>query len=137
MLHLQDLNRKTPVFQAPLAKQKIWTRGGVILTVALVNTPGDRISLSINSNVADAEALPVSEQAYQILSGLATADMETQSLISRLDMQEAREPVHLHLGRTSARSRFAVLSAKIESGEDRRGAEVYSWKEVSTTHIFF
>jgi hypothetical protein len=70
-----------------MAEQKIWKiEGSSILTVVFVNTPMDSICRSIECDVADTEALPISQQANEILSDFAAPNMEAESLVRRLDV---------------------------------------------------
>ena len=85
-----------------------------MLTIVLVNARVDCVAVTVKSDIADAETLPISKQAHEILSDLTTPNMEAESLIGRLDMQESRQPVHLYLGRASAWRRIGFRT-KIEA----------------------
>lgn len=106
-LKLEDI-----VFQYPSSKKKT-----VILTVVLVNTSVDDIPVTVEGDIPDPETLPVAEQTYEILSHFATTNVEAKNFASRLDVQEARQPIHLELRRARTRCRLlGSVTFKVESG---------------------
>jgi len=85
-IHLQYFELEPPIHQTPFAEHKIGTEEGSILTIVLVNACVDDVGLAIKCDVADAEALPVAQQADKILANLATANLEAEGLVGGLDV---------------------------------------------------
>jgi hypothetical protein len=67
----------------------------------LIYTSVDDVSLAVEDHIANAKTLPVSKQPNEVLANFTATDLEAEGLGRRLDVQKARQPVHLHFGRTT------------------------------------
>lgn len=63
--------------------------------VGLGHSRRDEVLHAVELDVSDTEPLPIAQQPHQLLASAPTTNLQTQTLGSRLDMQEASEPVAL------------------------------------------
>ena len=86
-IRLEDLYVEAEVLQSPCAEQKNRIRER--LTVGFVHASIDGVVVAVERYIANAETLPIPQQANQVSANLTTRYLVAESLARGLDVQKS------------------------------------------------
>lgn len=93
LVELLKVEVEDVAIESPLAEEDYWG----VLTVFFADLGGNGPGTFLIVQAFDSETLPVAEKLDNIFTGLPPADLETENFDCWLDVQEAMEPIHMHI----------------------------------------
>jgi hypothetical protein len=93
LVELLKVKVEDVAIESPLVEEDRWG----VLTIFFADLGGHRPGTFLVVEVFDSETLPVSKKLDNVFTGLLTADLKTENLDCWLDVEEAMEPVHMHV----------------------------------------